>query len=166
MKQSKTIGSKTKRSKRNKGSIGFAQSTLTHPKWFWFLLVLFWRKIIFEAKPVNPSFVLGGKYLWFFLWFLPIQNGEELLRNKKIRAELNLCGTSINVKCSQIVGNIVVYNPKKFQIDSSKIDSAQIEICTDFFIPQKFFLLLIFWRSFSVCWIILKQTCLFQLFQY
>jgi len=52
------------------------------------------------------------------------------LRNKKIRADLNLW--AINLKFLGIVDNYVTYH----------VDTSQIELSTNFFIPQKFFRIL------------------------
>jgi len=59
----------------------------------------------------------------------------EFLLNKEIRAGLNFIG--INLKFSQIVDNNVTYNLWHFRIDSIKIETS-----TDFFIQQKFYLLM------------------------
>ena len=60
--------------------------------------------------------------------------------------QVGLNFNAINLKFVLFVDNYVTYNLYKFQIDSSKIG-----IRTSFFILQKFFLLLIFLRTFLDC---------------
>jgi len=57
------------------------------------------------------------------------------LLNKEIRAGLNFI--ALNRKVSQIIGDIIVYNLCKCQIDTNKNETS-----TNFFIPQKFYLLM------------------------
>ena len=60
---------------------------------------------------------------------------NKFLLNKEIRAGLNFI--AFNLKVLQIIGDIIVYNLWKFQIDTNKIETS-----TNFFIQRKFYLFL------------------------